>query len=332
MDQVVELQPPQRGRVRKPWTVVAVQDVPGEQSLREAGQEWLKRNGHIHKTLTNSSSSGRVTLIARCNECLECSKQFCFGWTSDNKLQVETTGEHSEKKNEKVMKRHYAKSYGEKNTPCRALKAMRQGGVPTDLRPSTGQLKHARRQLQLDGRVDGYSVECLGEVQEFISNPPADVRVLEEHVICSSERVILPFCLKNMDEVDRIWRETEMSSFLLDYTFQTNKEGLLLGAVGPVGLTVSSRGPSMRFLPVLFMLASSEDSDAQKRLLFLFLEKSHDLGIPLSDAFLDCSCFHAVAAACREEHLGLNLHRCLEHAPCTNSDRCMFCVVAASVA
>ena len=46
------------------------------------------------------------------------------------------------------MKRHYAKSYGEKNTPCRALKAMRQGGVPTDLRPSTGQLKHARRQLQ----------------------------------------------------------------------------------------------------------------------------------------------------------------------------------------
>ena len=209
MDQVVELQPPQRGRVRKPWTVVAVQDVPGEQSLREAGQEWLKRNGHIHKTLTNSSSSGRVTLIARCNECLECSKQFCFGWTSDNKLQVETTGEHSEKKNEKVMKRHYAKSYGEKNTPCRALKAMRQGGVPTDLRPSTGQLKHARRQLQLDGRVDGYSVECLGEVQEFISNPPADVRVLEEHVICSSERVILPFCLKNMDEVDRIWRETE---------------------------------------------------------------------------------------------------------------------------
>ena len=83
------------------------------------------------------------------------------------------------RKNEKVMKRHYAKSYGEKNTPCRALKAMRQGGVPTDLRPSTGQLKHARRQLQLDGRVDGYSVECLGEVQEFISNPPADVRVLE---------------------------------------------------------------------------------------------------------------------------------------------------------
>ena len=168
MDQVVELQPPQRGRVRKPWTVVAVQDVPVEQSLREAGQEWLKKNGHIHKTLTNSSSSGRVTLIARCNECLECSKQFCFGWTTDNKLQVETTGEHSEKKNEKVMKRHYAKSYGEKNTPCRALKAMRQGGVPTDLRPSTGQLKHARRQLQLDGRVDGYSVECLGEVQEFM--------------------------------------------------------------------------------------------------------------------------------------------------------------------
>ena len=96
----------------------------------------------------------------------------------------------------------------------------------------------------------------------------ADVRVLEEHVICSSERVILPFCLKNMDEVDRIWRETEMSSFLLDHTFQTNKEGLLLGAVGPVGLTVSSRGPSMRFLPVLFMLASSEDSDAHYLMLF----------------------------------------------------------------
>ena len=136
------------------------------------------------------------------------------------------------------MKRHYAKSYGEKNTPCRALKAMRQGGVPTDLRPSTGQLKHARRQLQLDGRVDGYSVECLGEVQEFISNPPADVRVLEEHVICSSERVILPFCLKNMDEVDRIWRETEMSSFLLDYTWTGRIDRLLSWAFHEISARV----------------------------------------------------------------------------------------------
>ena len=138
------------------------------------------------------------------------------------------------------------------------------------------------------------------------------VRILSDHVLLSADCVRLPFALDSED-LDNIWRETGLSSFLLDFTFKTNSHGLLLGAVGPVGMIPSKRGPSMRFIPMILMLASSEDTEATQLLFNIFLEKSHELQVDLEHAFLDCACFHAIRQANETQNLGLKLRRCLQH-------------------
>ena len=83
----------------------------------------------------------------------------------------------------------------------------------------------------------------------------------------------------------------------------------------PRSALVASRIETMRFMPRMFMLASSEDAEAQQLLMHLFLLRAQELEIDMTNAFLDCSCYYAVAAAAEEQGLGLRLHRCLEHAP-----------------
>ena len=46
-----------------------------------------------------------------------------------------------------------------------------------------------------------------------------------------------------------------LTSFLMDFTFQTNLEGVLLGAAGPVGLNTRGILPQMRFRLLQYFMA-----------------------------------------------------------------------------
>lgn len=71
-----------------------------------------------------------------------------------------------------------------------------------------------------------------------------------------------------------------------------NKEGLVVGFAGPVGLRVSEmRAPVMSFLPVILMISTKEDQCAQQLLMNLWLERCHDLGLDVDFGF-----FEAVAS------------------------------------
>ncbi len=164
-DQVV----PFRSRARrKEWRVVCVVDVEPGRGLRVAAQEWLKSRKKLHKTLTASSVDKAKTMIARCKECLSCNQMFCFAWTLDGQLRVEESGACSGEKNKEVLKRHYAKAYGEQSSPARALKAMRRENIPAELLPSTVQLKNQRHSAASSRRVKGYSVECVGALEDWL--------------------------------------------------------------------------------------------------------------------------------------------------------------------
>ena len=104
-----------------------------------------------------------------------------------------------------------------------------------------------------------------------------------------------------------------MACFLLDFTFKTNQESLLLGAIGPCGLRQTNSGPHVRFVPVLFMLAEAEDEEAHGLLSRLFLQKAARFGKHYTDAFLDMACFNGAAAECERSSYKLFLHRCLQH-------------------
>ena len=45
--------------------------------------------------------------------------------------------------------------------------------------------------------------------------------------------------------------KADLKSFLMDFTFNTNVEGLLLGVAGPVGLWTGEQLPHMRLREIL---------------------------------------------------------------------------------
>ena len=82
----------------------------------------------------------------------------------------------------------------------------------------------------------------------------------------------------------------------MDFTFRTNREGLVLGAIGPVGLDISGVQPSCRFLPMFFVVADSEDHAARPLCLQLYLDWATSDGIVVRDGFFDCSCLQSAQA------------------------------------
>ena len=79
----------------------------------------------------------------------------------------------------------------------------------------------------------------------------------------------------------------------MDFIFNTNRENLLLGSIGPVGLLSSPAEPSVRFLQSLFLLSTSEDEEAQGLRVRLFMGKAKANCLELKDAFPDCSFYMA---------------------------------------
>ena len=192
------------------------------------------------------------------------------------------------------------------HSPLPARAKMRADGIPPDERPSDAALKWHRPKRHIV-MPKAYPSECIGQLKQFLESPPEGVHIYSEHVIVTEDKVRIPFSINvAQDEVVK----TKLPSFLMDFTFKTNKEGLLLGAVGPVSLRCPTGAPHMRFLPSVFLVCDAEDEEAQRLCVRLYLDVATEAGYPVTDAFLDCSCFSGAAAECGE---AMYLHRCLQH-------------------
>ena len=62
--------------------------------------------------------------------------------------------------------------------------------------------------------------------------------------------------------------------------------GLVLGAIGPIGLKAGSDGkPHLRFCPIVFLLAQSEDEESQGLLVKKIVEVSKAVNVTLVHGF-----------------------------------------------
>ena len=263
----------------------------------------------MHKPLFPSTKDKRASLVASCSKCVACSSQFCFSLAKDKSVAVEKVGECPGDLNLQNVKLKLAKEYAKHSSPMKALDLMLAAGVPPEHRPDSDQIRN-QRPCQKKDKTVGYSVDCLGALRKFVESPPEGVHVYKEHVTISEEQVRIPFECSVMDT----WFEScELHNLLCDFTFKTNRENLVLGGVGPVGLRVGSHAPSMRFAPVTFLLAESEDGPAIGLLVRLFLDKAARHGKVYTDAFLDCRCLSGIAAELQRASEKMYLHRCLQH-------------------
>ena len=132
--------------------------------------------------------------------------------------------------------------------------------------------KDQRKKVSGKTKKTHYSAVCIGAMQHFLQSLPSSIVFFEEKSVLSEKKVRIAFASK---QALQLLQECDLTSFLMDFTFSTNVEGLLLGGVGPVGLylpgaAISSSSsshtlPSMRFVPAIFMLSDAEDQGRLKR-------------------------------------------------------------------
>ena len=336
------------GRKRKAWEMEGSLDLVAGESLPAGARRWLREHDVIHKPLAVSSKEKARAYLADCGRCLACSKQYCFSLQEKGRVCVEKVGECSGDLNVRRVRLANARKYGATAAPAAALKEMVSDEVPASERPNSRQLQN-QRPTQKSKRASDYSVDCLGALRKFVERPPDGVHVEEDHVtwrcprwtLSRNEHIIdqkdtlsfvvpryLMSCCASRevtiteDQVrvpfqcslaDAFLDGCGLTSFLMDFTFNTNKDSLVLGAIGPCGLHVDRTGPHVRFVPIIFLLAEAEDEEAHGLLVRLFLNKANALGTHFTDAYLDLACFHGAARECARRTEKLFLHRCLEH-------------------
>ena len=306
------------GRVRVGWAEHATQQLIGETepNLRQCAQKWLQEKSILHSTLRNSTDKKTKTVLCNCKACEDCDRQYCFRLrqpapdASDESyfLVVEHKGTCTSKKDLLQRKLQLAREYALQHSPARAIKKMKDAGVPAQELPSMVQLKNQRPGVK---KETDYSTDCLQQLKKFLAEPPDGLCIYHDKVVCEPKEVRIPFSVSGTHEV---FQDCGLSAFLLDFTYKTNRDGLLLGCIGAAGLLSPARSlPSVRMIPGFFVLANSEDEAAHVVLLDLFFEHAKKWNMKLTDGFLDCKCLNAVLKWCRQTDQKLFLHRCLQH-------------------
>ena len=88
-------------------------------------------------------------------------------------MEVQQVGEHTDEKNEKVVRRNLAKQYAEEASAGLALLQMEKQGIPEAQRPPVWQLNNFRpKQGFLRERL---IADCVGNLQQFLEKPPPGV-------------------------------------------------------------------------------------------------------------------------------------------------------------
>lgn len=153
-------------------------------------------------------------------------------------------------------------------------------------------------------------VHSLGDLQKFIQAPPENIQIFDDLVVCNEERVQIPFACKCLTD---ILSSYNLTVFVCDYTYKVCQEGLLLGAIGPVGLRMTMWGPRMRMVPAFFIISSSEDYPSHKCLFQLWFSHLDRLGVSATDGFFDCAAMQQVEKYSRQFGRKFYIHRCLQH-------------------
>ena len=209
----------------------------------------------------------------------------------------------------KRMRLHHAKQYAKFNTPARALLKMQEDNVPVAHRPTGVQLKNLRP-VQVSQATKQISVATMGDLKNFLSDPPSCIKIHSDAVVLQEDRICIPFSIPALEST---LADSKLACFVCDFTCKVCSEGLLLGCIGPVGLRPSDHGPSMRMIPAFFAVCSHEDDASHEVLLSLFFDSLTQRGVKVTDGFFDCSCMQAVMNFVRDKGLDLFVHRCLQH-------------------
>ena len=237
----------------------------------------------MHTVLTSSTWCGKRTYLAKCSRCLDRSLEWCFSERPDGNMLVEITGECTQNPNTKAIRRTLAKQFAVSKTAAEAQKEMEALGIPQQERPPAWQLQNFRPRRAV--QIQKQAADCLSSLRSFVQNPPENIRVDADSLICEVDQVRILFSVPEAAD----WFQTcDLPWFLMDFSMKTNAPGLVLGATGPIGLERLPNGkPHLRFVPVQYMLSHVEDQEAHGLLMQKYVAMAESAGIELTDGIFD---------------------------------------------
>ena len=142
---------------------------------------------------------------------------------------------------------------------------MRMAGVHKDERPSPGQVKAQRPRKD---QLDRISCECIGQFEDWLKKDLKPAIILNEDpgFTVKPDKLRVPFTIA-LAEV--VVAQLRSPWFLMDFTFETNVDGIVIGSCGPVALhpDPTTGEPSMRYCPAVFLACETEDQEAHQLLM-----------------------------------------------------------------
>ena len=225
-------------------------------------------------------------------------------------MEVLQLGAHGEK-DAKYTKVRLAKQYAQAHTAGQALLKMEADGIAVGDRPEVWRLKNCRPQRQLSQTK--LIADCVSSLNAWMSHPPPNVQI-HESSSCSPDHISILFQMRSAEHF--LKENNHLSTFVADFTFETNHQQLVLGGIGLCGLRQrASQKPQVRMLPCFFLLSKKEDQQAQKMLFKAFATAAARNGVSLTHGFADCSCMEGIEAAISEDQTlqHVRMHRCLQH-------------------
>ena len=209
------------------------------------------------------------------------------------------------------LQRQWAQKYGAVDSPGRALKKMRDDGIPEDEWPTERQLEATRSYLkrqQRKGKAPLYPAICIGAFHLFLAPTPDHVQVLqtaEYPLVARKDKLLVAFGAPSALELAR---KSPTKTFLMNFTFNSNCHDLVLGCIGPVGLSEDGDMPHMRMIPAIFVLSREEDDEARRQCMEMFFDLVGGRSV-YEDAFMDFNCLQSAEKVCGQT---VYLHRCLQ--------------------
>ena len=139
-------------------------------------------------------------------------------------MAVSQQGDHTGTLNIACVERAMAKKYSTNSTPSMSQKRM-EDEVPLECRPPMWQLKNFKPSQKTSRQQE--AAERVGALQAWLQDPPEHVVVHDDSLACTRDqaRIMFPFSLA------RDWVEKQsLPCFLMYFTWQTKRSGLVLGA------------------------------------------------------------------------------------------------------
>ncbi|CAE7487165.1 unnamed protein product, partial [Symbiodinium sp. CCMP2592] len=248
--------PPKQEQV---WYFDSLLPVQPREGLLDCCKRWSEKEKEAKLRFVSSQLKKKTTQIGSAlpPDLLDLDEEVFY-------LRVERSVREGRKHDGKVIaevEQHLNKHQFGRHLPAKqAKKAMTELGIPAEHIPSDRALDGVRHRHLEEGK--SYDGKFVSTFAAFCQNPPSPVVVLhtEETPLVSEETVrVLFYEQENLDAVIAYLRTQDRCVLVMDATFKTNVQDLVLASLGLVILHQVGGVVRNRFWPVVCAVCDKED-------------------------------------------------------------------------